>query len=138
MVMRVYKHRVGNKKVFEIDGHKEVAINMSINGEAYRDWIDIEHRIGTISIKGGHVHDIISSILRFSSSTMRKHYRELLDMTDIVTGSKRLQDSDFSDADVSYEERRRKNEIEWNKKQSEDIRQFKLERILEAMENEWW
>lgn len=143
MVMRVYKHTssryttygntplVPRGQVLEIDGHSELAISMSIHGDKYADWIDIEDYQGEISIKGRHVHEIISSILRFSSPIMRKHYRNLLDITEVATGDNKRDESSFSDADISFEKRRREREEKWNKKRSKKIRQFKLEMIRE-------
>ena len=38
---------------------------------------------------------------------MRKHYRNLLDITEVATGENKRDESSFSDADISFEKSRR-------------------------------
>ena len=131
MVMRVHKHRNGRNyggsvsqgQVLEINGRSELAINMSISGtQRYNDWISLEDYEGEVFIKGNHVHDLVSSILRYSSPYMRKLYKELLDITDVVTNHKANDKYNFDISQIEAEKRKRKNETKYNQNKSNDIR----------------
>jgi hypothetical protein len=129
--MRVHKHRNGRNyggsvpqgQVLEIKGRSELAINMSISGtHRYDDWISLEDYEGEVFIKGNHVHDLVSSILRYSSPYMRKLYKELLDITDVVTNHKDNDKYNFDISQIEAEKRKRKHETKYNKNKSNDIR----------------
>lgn len=120
MVMRVHSNSF--RKSWEVDGRSELAISMSIDGsDRYRDWLCIEHYAGNISLKGNHVHDLISSIIRFSTPKMRKHYRNLLNITDAVTGHTSKDISKFSEFQIKSEKETRKRHERFNNKLSLDI-----------------
>ena len=131
MVMRVHKHRKGRNyggtvpqgQVLEIKGRSELAIHMSINGtHRYNDWISLEDYEGEVFIKGNHVHDLVSSILRYSSPYMRKLYKELLDITDVVTHYKSNDEYNFHSSQIEAEKTKRKHEIKYNQNKSNKIR----------------
>jgi len=131
MVMRVHKHRKGRNfggsvpqgQVLEIKGRSELAINMSISGtHRYNDWISLEDYEGEVFIKGNHVHDLVSSILRYSSPYMRKLYKELLDITDVATHHKANDKYNFDSYQIEAEKRKRKHETKYNQNKSNEIR----------------
>ena len=96
---------------------------MSISGtHRYDDWISLEDYEGEVFIKGNHVHDLVSSILRYSSPYMRKLYKELLDITDVVTNHKANDKYNFDISQIEAEKRKRKHETKYNKNKSNDIR----------------
>jgi hypothetical protein len=140
MVMRVHRHRAsrsfGNKpprlpqgEVLEINGRSELAINMSISGtNRYTDWVCLGDDEGEVYIQGNHVHDLISSILRFSEPYMRKLYRELLDMTDVVTGHASKDQYKFDNSQIESAKRRRKDLEKFNAE-----RKRKLNSIINSM-----
>ena len=127
MVTRVYKNRksryefsselVPKGQVLEIKGRQEISVQIGISGIKYADWISINDYEGSIELKGNHVHELVTAILRFSSKRMRDTYRQLLDITDIVTKSSPYQQESFDSFQITQEKCRRKSEKEWNKKQ---------------------
>ena len=133
MVMRVHKHRKGRNyggsvsqgQVLEIKGRSELAINMSISGTyRYNDWISLEDYEGEVFIKGNHVHDLVSSLLRYSSPYMRKLYKELLDITDVATHHKANDKYNFDSSQIEAEKRKRKHETKYNQNKSDKIRRI--------------
>tara|TARA_R100000306_G_C4337030_1_gene123278 strand:+ start:132 stop:494 length:363 start_codon:yes stop_codon:yes gene_type:complete len=110
MVTRV--HSKG--QVLEIKGRQELVVQVGINGTNYTDWISIRGYEGSIELKGNHVHELITAILRFSSEKMRDNYRQLLDITDVITGSEPHKQEPFENFQIEQEILRRKNEKKWN------------------------
>ena len=72
MVTRVHKHvrdRFAPRgPVVKIEGRIPLNVQVSITGqELYGDWISIEDTESSIFLKGNHVHELITTILRFST-----------------------------------------------------------------------
>jgi len=135
MVTRVHKNRkskydlnskelVPKGQVLEIEGRQEVCVQVGIDGIQYKDWISIRDYEGSIKLKGNHVHELVTAILRFSSKRMRDNYRQLLDMTDVVTGSAPYKQESFDGFQIEQERLRRKSEKEWNEKMERKISHF--------------
>jgi hypothetical protein len=102
---------------------------MSISGtNRYTDWVCLGDDEGEVYIQGNHVHDLISSILRFSTPYMRKLYRELLDMTDVVTGHASKDQYKFDNSQIESAKRRRKDLEKFNAE-----RKRKLNSIINSM-----
>ena len=53
---------------------------------------------------------------------MRKLYKELLDITDVVTNHKANDKYNFDISQIEAEKRKRKNETKYNQNKSNDIR----------------
>jgi len=130
MVTRVHKHvrdRFAPRgPVVKIEGRIPLNVQVSITGqELYGDWISIEDTESSIFLKGNHVHELITTILRFFTKKMRDNYRALLDMTDIVTNNTPYQKS-FDDYQVRCEERTRKHEEKFSEKREKDIHECRM------------
>ena len=72
MVTRVHKHVrdrfTPRGPVVKIEGRIPLNVQVSITGqELYGDWISIEDTESSIFLKGNHVHELITTILRFST-----------------------------------------------------------------------
>ena len=140
MVTRVHKNRtsryiynsdtcsktVPKGRVLEMEGRSELIVQVGIDGTQYKDWISIKNYEGSIKFKGNHVHELVTAILRFSSKGMRDNYKTLLTLTDHATGSKPYQPEPFTDFDIEWEKKIRKNEKEWNENQEEKIMNWSL------------
>jgi hypothetical protein len=131
MVTRVHKHRKywqnNDGKVLEIEGRQELSIGVSITGQRYEDWININSYEGEITIKGCHVEDLVNTILRFSSRKMRNHYKEMLDVIDLSNDNPLHQPKPFHPYDVECEKERKEHIKEWTNKREKDINQYLLE-----------
>ena len=133
MVMRV--HSNSPRTSWDVNGRESLAISKSIDGsERYRDWLVIEHYAGSVSFKGNHVHDLISSIIRFSTPNMRKHYRNLLNITDKVTGKTSKDIHKFSEFQIKCEKGNREHQQKFNERLRQDI----IKRMIEDKAYELW
>jgi hypothetical protein len=132
MVTRVHKHREDRfspeGQILEIEGREELSISVGINGQRYEDWISIDSYEGSVELKGCHVDELITTILRFSSNRMRNHYKEFLDVVNLSTNNPLHHPQPFHPYDVKHEKRRRKCIQEWTDKREKDIQQYRMER----------
>ena len=117
MVTRV--HSKG--QVLEMQGRQDLVVQVGIDGTQYTDWISITGYEGSIELKGNHVHELITAILRFSSKKMRDNYRELLNITDVVTKNEPYKQEPFENFQITHEIRKRENEKKWNIKRLKQL-----------------
>jgi len=84
----------------------------------YGDSIKIQTHDGIVQITGNHVHELMKSILRFSSKEMLETWIRFALTTNKASDDRDIDlSTDFYEIDkydVEYEQRQRENEIEWN------------------------
>jgi len=135
MVTRVHKYKEDRYSpegdVLEIKGKEELSIAVSLHGHRYEDWISINSYEGNILLKGCHVGDLVDTILRFSSKSMRKYYKELLDLIDLSHDDEIYRPKPFHAYDVEEEKLRRKHIIEWSEKRDKTINKYLLGMLQE-------
>lgn len=95
-----------------------IDVNIGRYAGAYSDSIDILTYNGHVSITGNHVHELMKSVLRFSSRSMLKEWIRFALLTNKAAGQDDIDlTSDFfaqSDYAIAYEGRQRRNEKEFN------------------------
>ena len=102
------------------DKGQECLINVSV-GESrlpYGDSISIMTRAGTVKINGNHVHELMKSILRFSSRDMLETWIRFALLTNKAAGRRDIDLTtdyfDFDEYQVEQEKEDREWETKWN------------------------
>jgi hypothetical protein len=102
------------------DKGQECRIDVSV-GESrltYGDSISIMTRAGTVRINGKHVHELMKSVLRFSSREMLETWIRFALLTNKAAGRRDIDlDTDYFDFDewqVKEEKDSREWETKWN------------------------
>ena len=135
MVTRVHKHREDRfspeGQILEIGGRESLSISVGINGQRYEDWISIDSYEGSVKLKGCHVDELITTILRFSSNRMRNHYKEFLDVVNLSTNNPLHHPKPFHPYDIKHEKSRRECIQEWTDKREKDIQQYRMWKLDE-------
>lgn len=102
------------------DKGKECRIDISIGTSrlAYGDSINIMTHNGSVEINGNHVHELMKSILRFSSREMLETWIRFALLTNRAAERRDIDlSTDFFDLeewDIEYEKENREREVEWN------------------------
>jgi hypothetical protein len=111
----------GNQDILTIaDKGQECRIDVDVGRKvgSYSDTINIITYNGDISISGKHVHELMRSILRFSSPRMLQIWIRFALLTNKAAGNKDIDFTldyfDFDDYDIEHEQDMRKIEMEWN------------------------
>jgi len=102
------------------DKGQECRIDVSVGESslAYGDSISIKTHAGTVRINGNHVHELMKSVLRFSSREMLETWIRFALLTNKAAGRKVIDlDTDYFDFDewqVEQEKEDREWETKWN------------------------
>jgi len=102
------------------DKGQECRIDILIGNSrlAYGDTIAIKTYAGTVKINGNHVHELMKSILRFSSRNMLETWIRFALLTNKAAGRRDIDlDTDYFDFDewqVKEEKDSREWETKWN------------------------
>jgi len=101
------------------DKGKECRIDVDVSCRTrYGDSVAIYTHEGSITFTGNHVHELMKSILRFSSKEMLETWIRFALTTNKASDDPNIDLStdyyDISDYSVEYEREMRENEIEWN------------------------
>ena len=113
----------GHKGTYEIAGKgQECRIDVAVGNTRsyYDDKINILTHHGDVWISGNHVHELMKSILRFSSPKMLETWIRFALLTNKADGRKDIDlASDYFDLcewDINAEKFDRNRELEWNNK----------------------
>jgi len=120
MTIKVWKEG-SNHKVFTIaDKGEECRIDVGVGTSrlSYGDSIAIMTHSGTVRISGNHVHELMKSILRFSSRDMLECWIHFALVTNQAAGRKEIDLNgdrlSFDKGDVDWEKENREREINFN------------------------
>jgi hypothetical protein len=114
------KHQKPMKELTIADKGQECRIDILIGNSriAYGDNISIMTHEGTIKISGNHVHELMRSILRFSSREMLETWIRFALLTNKASGRRDIDlSTDYFDLDewqVKTEKEDRDLETKWN------------------------
>lgn len=120
MTIKVWKRDYIDRALTIANKGKECRIDVAIgtNSRWYDDTIKITTHSGTVKINGNHVHEMMKSIIRFSSRDMLETWIRFALLTNQAAGRKEIDLNgdrfSFEEYHVDKEKRDREREIEWN------------------------